>query len=75
MKTVQYYVGCLTNRYEVFRFVGVPEPGTLSQYTHVIGPFKSKRGAEFMRDHGRFNPHVRSVSDAERLARQMEANL
>lgn len=39
-------------------------------YMMVIGPFKTMRGAEFMRDYGQNNPHCQSVSDAERLAKQ-----
>jgi uncharacterized protein YdcH (DUF465 family) len=39
------------------------------KYNAVIGPFKTRRGAEFMRDYGRNNPHVRNVEDAERIAK------
>ena len=38
-------------------------------YSYVIGPFRTARGAEFMRDYGANNPHCQHVSDAERLAR------
>jgi hypothetical protein len=38
-------------------------------YTAVIGPFKSKVGASYYARYGRNNPHIRSVDDAERLAR------
>lgn len=38
------------------------------QYCATIGPFRTKRGAEFMRDHGRSNPHCQCVNDAERIA-------
>ena len=38
------------------------------RYNGVIGPFRTKRGAEFMRDHGANNPHCRNVAEAEKLA-------
>jgi hypothetical protein len=38
-------------------------------YTAVIGPFKSKVGASYFARYGRNNPQVRTVADAERLAR------
>jgi hypothetical protein len=41
---------------------------TGGRYVAVICPFRTKRGAEFMRDHGANNPHCRSVAEAEKLA-------
>jgi hypothetical protein len=38
-------------------------------YAAVIGPFRTKRGAQFMARHGQNNPHCRTVADAERLAK------
>ncbi len=37
-------------------------------YLATIGPFRTKRGAVFMRDHGAGNPHCSCVNDAERIA-------
>ena len=37
-------------------------------YACAIGPFRTKTGAEYMRDYGQGNPHCRCVADAERLA-------
>lgn len=34
-----------------------------------IGPFRTVRGAAFMAEYGRGNPHVQCVADAERLGR------
>jgi hypothetical protein len=39
-------------------------------YKYVTGPFRTRAGAEFMRDYGENNPHVQTVYDAERLARR-----
>lgn len=41
------------------------------QYKYVIGPFKTKRGAEYMAKYGAHdNPHLQTVEDAERLAKK-----
>ena len=37
----------------------------------VIGPFRTKRGAQFMELNGWNNPHCQTVADAERLAKVM----
>lgn len=38
------------------------------RFNAVVGPFRTKRGAMTMAIHGENNPHIRGVSDAERLA-------
>jgi len=38
-------------------------------YNAVIGPFRTKRGAEIMRDFGQGNPHLQTVADAEWMAK------
>lgn len=38
------------------------------RFVACIGPFRTLRGARFMRDHGDNNPHCRCVADAEHLA-------
>lgn len=35
-----------------------------------MGPFRTARGAKFYIKHGWNNPHIQTVSDAERIARQ-----
>jgi hypothetical protein len=40
-----------------------------NKYKYAIGPFRTKRGAEFMRDYGEGNPHCRSTNEAEKLAK------
>jgi hypothetical protein len=42
------------------------------RYSAVIGPFQTQRGAKFMAEHGRNNPHLQTVADAERVARDEE---
>jgi len=56
---------------EIFRY---PQEPTTDSHGHVfdavIGPFRTMRGARFMRDHGQGNPHCLCVADAERLSRK-----
>lgn len=64
------YVGCSQGKRELFRSKTTPTQSTHgSRFSAVIGPFRTKKGAEFMRDHGTNNPHCQSVADAERLAK------
>jgi hypothetical protein len=56
---------------EVFRFNAEPTAATHgSRYSHVVGPFRTVRGARFMVSFGQNNPHCRCVGDAERLAQR-----
>lgn len=66
------YVGITSNGdRETFRSLSNPTPEVYGkQYTAVIGPFRTVRGAEFMRLYGRANPHLQTVADAERLAKE-----
>lgn len=55
---------------DVFRAIDAPTWETHGKhYNATIGPFRTRRGAEFMRDHGAGNPHCRCVSEAETLAK------
>lgn len=66
----RYYVGLAGNARFLFRSATAPTEATHgAQFNAVIGPFQTKRGAEFMRAYGRGNPHCQCVADAERLAR------
>lgn len=38
-------------------------------YMYSIGPFRTRRGADFMAAYGANNPHCQCVADAERLAK------
>jgi len=63
------YVGCKESKREVFTSKTVPtEKSHGIKYAAVVGPFHTRRGAIFMRDHGADNPHVLCVQDAERIA-------
>jgi hypothetical protein len=66
------YVGVRHNdEREIFQASAEPKEELYgSLYKYVIGPFRTERGAKFMRDYGRNNPHCQHVSDAERLAKQ-----
>jgi hypothetical protein len=56
--------------YELFRSAETPTDATHGQtYGASIGPFRTVRGAKFMRDHGHNNPHCVTVSQAETLAK------
>jgi hypothetical protein len=65
------YVGCVDGQgREIFR--SETEPTLEShgdKYLAVIGPFRTMRGARFLVEHGRGNPHIQQVSDAERIAK------
>lgn len=54
---------------ECFTWPGTPVRETHGHiYAAVIGPFRTVRGARFMAEHGRGNPHIQTVGDAERIA-------
>ena len=71
MKT-KYYVGLKQfNKRDVFKSALEPTQQSHGEfYNAVIGPFRTKAGACFMADHGRNNPHIQTVNDAERLAKE-----
>ena len=71
MENNRYYVGLTVGNRTVFQSATVPTFDTHGDtYNAVIGPFVTKRGAEFMAQYGAGNPHCQTVSDAERLAQQ-----
>jgi hypothetical protein len=60
---------------EVFRSPAEPTSESHGErYAAVIGPFRTRRAADWMAHpvRGRFNPHCRTVADAERLAKRYE---
>jgi len=70
--TQRYFVGIAPKLEKiVFRSSEVPTSNTHGKiYSAVIGPFKTKRAAVFMANcHN--NPHCRSVSDAERISKEL----
>ena len=66
------WVGCGAEcKREVFRNADTPTTASHGdKYFAVIGPFRTRRGADFMARHGQGNPHCRCVSEAERLAKK-----
>ena len=67
----RYYVGLGGSKPTLLHLESDPTRGTHGHlYAAVIGPFQTKRGAEFMRDYGQGNPHIYHVRDAERLAKE-----
>jgi hypothetical protein len=64
----RYYLGLGATCREVFQSEETPTANAYPQYLAVIGPFRTRRGAVFMRDYGKGNPHCQCVADAERLA-------
>jgi hypothetical protein len=68
----KHYVGWRQGVASVFKCAFTPTQATHgSLYASVTGPFRTKRGALFMAFVGKGNnPHVRSVSDAERIAKR-----
>jgi hypothetical protein len=64
------YVGLRAGVREVFTALSSPTEQTHGRlYGAVVGPFRTRRAAELVRDTGAFNPHVQTVADAERSAR------
>jgi hypothetical protein len=67
--TEKIWVGVKRGKREIFKYH--EEPGAESHghlYGYAIGPFRTMRGAEIMRDYGANNPHLQSVAEAERMA-------
>jgi hypothetical protein len=71
MKT-KLYVGIKEGwKQEMFRAPEIPTHETHGdKYLAVVGPFRTKAGAQFMIDYGRNNPHCRTVAEAEKLAKK-----
>jgi len=67
-----YYIGRNhEGRRELFRSTKKPTASSHGdRYMYVVGPFRTKRGATFMLNHGHNNPHCITVSQAEKLANQ-----
>lgn len=66
------YVGCIAAQSRtVFRSPTVPTwESHGDKFNACIGPFRTKRGAEFMAQHGQGNPHCTHVSQAEWLGKK-----
>lgn len=73
MSRMRLYVGCVGADREVFRSPVTPTRESHgAKYLAVIGPFRTRRAADFMASPGgRNNPHCQSVADAERIASRL----
>ena len=66
----RWYVGRTGGELVAFKCSTIPTSTSHGdEYTYVIGPFKTKRGAVWAQQFGLDNPHFRNVQDAEQLAR------
>ncbi len=66
------YVGVKGIKREVFRVAQTPTSASHGKkYAAVIGPFHTIGGAKVMAEYGRNNPHLQTVGDAERMAKQL----
>lgn len=68
----RFWVGYRKGDYKMIQFVSLttPTPDSHPEYSAVIGPFLTKRGALFMAEYGDNNPHCITVQDAERLGKK-----
>lgn len=63
------WVGIKGNTRTVFRFAGEPTGEACPQFACAVGPFRTRRGADYLARHGgNGNPQIQCVRDAERLA-------
>ena len=72
----KHYVGIIVDSIvrETFSSEEKPTCATHGKlYSAVIGPFRTKRGADYMSHFGFNNPHCQHVDDAERLAKEVQS--
>ena len=71
MANYHWYVGVRPDKQRVVLLeFWPPTPETHSdRYNEVIGPFRTRKGAEYMAQHGANNPHLQTVADAERIVK------
>ena len=65
------YVGVKGSKRQVFRSAKHPtEASHGKRFGYVIGPFRTLKAAKLCKEYGRNNPHMQTVADCERIARQ-----
>ena len=70
------WVGYDGTGYRVFRNDVKPSESSHGQwFTHCVGPFRTVRGACFFARCSIGNPHIRTVADAERIAKEYDTNM
>lgn len=66
---LRYFIGYYPGGERIlFRSAVQPTRETHGAFEAVVGPFRTKRGAQFMYDMGVNNPHCQTVAQAEKLA-------
>lgn len=64
------YVGVRSGERKVFRSKLTPTTESHGdRFAGVIGPFRTRRGADFCAEYGQGNPHCQCVADAELIAK------
>jgi len=71
--TPRYFVGCKPGQLRiVFSCTSAPTAESYPQFGYAIGPFRTRRAAVLMASAAAVNnPHIRTVADAERIARHL----
>lgn len=66
-----YFVGCKVGQSRtVFLHAGIPTAESHPMFGYVIGPFRTRKAADLMASIGENNPHIRTVAEAERIAKE-----
>lgn len=68
------YVGRINQTAIVFRAEHNPTKESHPMYDSVTGPFKTMRGAIWHSNYGFNNPHVQTVTDSEKFAKEENAS-
>lgn len=67
---MSYYVGIRKGEREAFKSETEPTKDSHgSKYAACIGPFRTKRGTEFLVKYGKGNPHLTDVDTIEKIAK------
>lgn len=72
----KFYVGYRidTGKREVFKSASEPTEASHGHiYASCVGPFKTKRAAEFLEAYGSGNPHLTDVGTIEKIAKAESA--
>lgn len=72
MPLFKWYIGHTATALVAFQSPTNPTETTHGHlYRAVIGPFRTRRAAQWAEQYGFLNPHFQHVNDAERIARHM----
>ena len=67
----KHFIGVTrTGRFVAFTTIEEPtESNFCNSYIALIGPFSTRKAADWAEKYGRGNPHFQTVNDAEKLCR------